>query len=119
MWSCGEPELLGAARAFECRDDQRLPHDVRRIDRFGAAGVLVHHPREQVLVEAAPVDADADGLAVSAGDLDHLRELRVALAAAADVARVDPVLGERCRAAWMLAQQLVTVEVKVAHDRNA
>ena len=55
----------------------------------GRARVLVHHPRQQVLIEAAPVDADAHRLLVPAGDFDHLGELRVALAAAADVAGID------------------------------
>ncbi len=73
---------------------------------------------EQVLVEAAPVDADAHRLAVAAGGLDHRRELRVALAAAADVAGIDAVLGERCRAGGMRREQLVPVEVEVADQRH-
>ena len=43
------------------------------------------------------------GLSIAAGDLDHLGELRVALAAAADVAGVDAVLGQRLGAGRMLA----------------
>ena len=58
------------------------------------------------------------GLLVAAGGFDHLRELRVALAATADVARVDAVLGERRGAVRMLTQQLVAVEVKVADERH-
>src|SRR5437773_2981418 len=56
---------------------------------------------------------------MTARDLDHLRELRVALAAAADVTRVDAVLGERRGAVRMLAQELVAVEVEVADQRHA
>ena len=118
MRSCGRPSSSARWALVERRDDQRLAHDVVRLDRFGGGRVLVHHPREQVLVEAAPVDADAHGLVVTAGDLDHLRELRVALAAAPDVARVDAVLGERGGALRVLAQQLVPVEVEVADQRH-
>src|SRR2546421_11781570 len=56
---------------------------------------------------------------MTARDLDHLRELRVALAAAADVTRVDAVLGERRGAVRMLAQELMAVEVEVADQRHA
>ena len=60
--------------------------------RLGQSGVVVHHLREQIGVEAAPVDADANRLVVARGDLDHLRELAVALVALAHVAWIDPVL---------------------------
>jgi hypothetical protein len=71
-----------------------------RITSIAASGsaclrVLVHHARQQILVEAAPIHADAHRLVVAAGDLDHLGELRIALAAAADVAGIDAQLGER------------------------
>src|SRR5438132_12023841 len=56
---------------------------------------------------------------MTARDLDHLRELRVALAAAADVTRVDAVLAERRGAIRMLAQELMGVEVEVADQRHA
>ncbi len=58
------------------------------------------------------------GFSILAGDLDHLGELRIALAAATDIAGVDAVLRERFRALGMFAQQLVTVEVEVADDRD-
>ena len=61
----------------------------------GALRVLVHQLREQFLVEAAPVDADAHGLVPLQRRFDHLRELAVALVALADVAGIDAVLGQR------------------------
>jgi hypothetical protein len=64
----------------------RAVHDLPRLLRLGAAGVVVHHLRQQLLVEAAPVDADAHRLGDARGDLDHLRELPVVLLALADVA---------------------------------
>ena len=53
-----------------------------------------------------------------AGHLDHFRKLRVALAAAADIAGIDAVLGERRGAARIFAQQLVPVEMEVADQRD-
>src|SRR2546430_844252 len=44
---------------------------------------------------------------MTARDLDHLRELRVALGSPPDVTRVDAVLGERRGAIRMLAQELM------------
>ena len=118
MRSCGRPSSSARCALSSADEHDRLAHHLLRIERLGLRGVLVHQARQQVRVEASPVDADAHRLAVAAGDLDHLRELRVALAAAADVARVDAVLGERRGAGGMLAQQLVAVEVKVADERD-
>src|SRR2546429_8731627 len=56
---------------------------------------------------------------MTARDLDHLRELRVALGSPPDVTRVDAVLGERRGAIRMLAQELMAVEVEVADQRHA
>jgi len=51
--------------------------------------------------------------------LDHGRELLVALRAVADVARVDAVLVQRRGALRHLYQELVPVEVEIAHERHA
>ena len=72
------------------------PRSSRRASRAASASarVLVHERRQQRLVQRAPVDADADRLAVVDGDAhDRLEVLVVALRA--DVAGVDAVLGER------------------------
>src|SRR6185503_20894316 len=53
------------------------------------------------------------------GALDHGGELLVAPGAAADVAGVDAVLGERLRARRVLREQLVPVEMEVADQRHA
>ena len=58
------------------------------------------------------------GLCVAAGDLDHLGELRIALAAAADVAGIDAVLRQRLGAGRVRLEQAVTVEMEVADDRH-
>jgi hypothetical protein len=87
-----EAEFHRALRGVERRHDQRLAHDFVRVERLLALRVLVHHAGQQILIEAAPVHADAHRLGVAARDFDHLGELRIALAAATDVAGVDAVL---------------------------
>ncbi len=109
-----QADVAREGRALERRGDERLAHHLLGLLRRGRAGVLVHHPREQLLVEAAPVDADAHRLAVLDRLLDQGRELVVALRAVADVARIDAVLVERDGALGNLGQQLVAVEVEVA-----
>src|SRR5215470_3526592 len=78
----GEARLLGQL----CGLDGALHHGVHG-HVAGAQGlaklrVRVHHAREEVLVEAAPVDADADGLAVVDGHLDDGVEVVVVVLAA-------------------------------------
>src|SRR5690606_19865030 len=79
---------------------------------------LIHHARQQVLIEAAPVHADAYRLLVAACDFDHLRELRIAFAASADVARIDPVFRERFGTSGMSLEQTMAVEVEIAYERR-
>ncbi len=114
-----QPQLFGPPRAADGRYHERLAHHRRRFPRLGQPGIVVHQPRQQLLIEAAPVDADAHRLAPFQRVLDHDRELRVVLRALADVAGIDPVLGERLRAVGVLAQQLVAVEMEIADERNA
>ena len=97
MRSCAEPDLLGERGRAQRALEHRLDVDVLRVARLRRARVRVHHLREQVLVERAPVHADAHRLVVLDGDLDDRAEVLVA-PLAADVARVDAVLGERARA---------------------
>ena len=92
-----------------------------RMTSFASSGcarlrVLVHQARQQILIEAAPVHADAHRLGVAAGDFDHFGELRIALAAATDVAGIDAVLRQRLGAGRMRLEQAVAVEMKVADD---
>ena len=74
--------------------------------------------RQQLLVERAPVGADAHRLAVADRGLDDLAELPVALVLEADVAGVDAVLVERLGAGWMVGEQLVADIVEVADQRH-
>ena len=83
----------------------------------GAPRVGVHELGQELLVERAPVDADADRLVVVDRHLDDRREVLV-MALRADVARVDPVLRERPSHLRVLDQELVAVVMEVADDRD-
>src|SRR5579862_2674292 len=113
-----QTERFGLRRAFECGRDERFTHHRVRVGRLAALRVVVHHPREKRLVEASPVDADAHRLVVSNRKLDERRELRIALAALADVARIDAELRERLCTRRVFGQELVAVEMKVADQRD-
>ena len=80
--------------------------------------VLVHQPGQQLLVERAPVDADAHRLVVADRHLDDRRELLVLLFLEADIAGIDAVLGERCGAGRMVGEQPVADIVEVADQRH-
>ena len=111
------PGRLGQLGRAHRRLEHRLDHHVARVARLGEAGVRVHQLGQDRLVERAPVDPDADRLAVVVGDLDDRREMLV-VALGAHVARVDPVLGERGGHLRVVGQQLVPVVVEVADDRH-
>jgi hypothetical protein len=114
----GKPDVARELRALQGGDDERLAHHLVRFLRLRGPAVLVHHPREKLRVERAPVHADAHGLRVLDGLLDHRGELVVALRAVAHVARVDAVLVEDDGALGHLREELVAVEVEVAHERH-
>ena len=65
-----------------------------------------------------PIDANAHRLAVFQRNVDDLRELRVTLGLETDIARVDAVFFQRCRAVRIVGQQLVADIVKVADQRH-
>ncbi len=113
-----QAHFFGADGVFDGRRDQRFIHDGLRRPWIGAQGVLVHDARQQRLVQAAPVHADAHRLVVLGGDLDHLGELGVALGALPHIARIDAVFRQRLRALGIVAQQQVAVVVEVADQRH-
>ena len=114
----GQPDLLGPGGGFERRSHHRMAHDRGRVERLGTLAVLVHDARQQVLVEAAPVDPDAHRLVVPAGQFDHLGELLVLFPAEADVARVDAVLGQCFGAGRVVGQQAMAVVMEIADQRH-
>ena len=121
----GDDDLVFAQAAFERQLGglQRGEHHALVDDFFGSlaevfVGVLLHFPHDQLLIERAAVDADANGLAVVARDLADGGELLVAPLAVAHVAGIDAVFIERAGAIGILRQQDVAVVVKIADDRS-
>ena len=113
----GHPGRLGQLGRAHRRLEHRLDHHVARIARLRGRGVLVHQLGQDGLVERAPVDPDPDRDPVVIGDADDRREVLV-VALGADVARVDPVLGERGGHLRVLGEELVPVVVEVTDDRH-
>ncbi len=85
----------------------------------GLLAVLVHHARQQRLIERAPVDADAHRLVILDRALHHGAEVVVVFAADRNVAGIDAVLGQRARRGGIFLEQDVAVVVKIADDRHA
>ena len=119
MRSAPSPSSSARSRRDERRLHDRLVHDGARILGRVALRVLVHQARQQLLIERAPVDADAHRLFVPQRDVDDGAELAVLLLLEADVAGIDAVLVERFRRGRVLAQQLVSDVVEIADERHA
>ena len=95
-------QLFGALGRQQSRLHDGLVQDGARILGRRRRRVLVHQAGQQLLVEAAPVDADAHRLGVLQRELDDGRELAVALGLEADVAGIDAILVERLGAGGVL-----------------
>ena len=112
-----EPAFLGERRRTDAALHHRVDVDIAPVARLSHARVLVHHRRQQVLIERSPVHTDPNRLVVRFRDLDDGPEILIP-ALAADVAGVDAVLRQRRRAAGVLREEQVTVVVKVPDDRH-
>ena len=73
-----EASVFGEGSGAECALEHGLDIDIACVVRLGAVRVLIHHRREQVLIERSPIHADADRLAVGDGDFDDRAEVFVA-----------------------------------------
>ena len=113
-----EAKLPGAGGTAERGGHQRFARHLLGPLRLGQLGVGVHHPGQQIVIEAAPVDADSYGLGVFERLFDHDGELPVPFVAKSDVSRIDAVLVQRLGAVRIVAQQLVPVVMEVAHQRH-
>src|SRR6266478_7072651 len=112
-----EPDLFGACGGEERRLHHRLARHLARVARVWRAGVLVHQPHQKLLIERAPIRADAHRLAVLDRGLDNRAELPVLLFLEPDVAGIDPILVERLRAGRMIGQEFMADVMKIADDR--
>jgi hypothetical protein len=109
--SPAQAELSARAR-FPAENHQRLAHARFGRQRSRRARVVVHHPREQVGVEAAPVDADAHGLP-SASPARSSANCDVVLRALADVAGLIRYLASASRTRMLgAAACAVVVEIR-------
>jgi hypothetical protein len=117
IWSGIQPEL-GALSAESSADCTSASYITCRVPGLGARRRSRPSAGQQLLVEAAPVDADAHRLVQPRRNLDHLRELAVPLVALADVAGVDAVLGQRLGAGRESRSAAVPVVVEVADQRH-
>ncbi len=114
-----EAVALGGGSRVERAGDHGFDHHVARGERLGTLAVLVHHAREERLVERTPVHADAHGLLIFDGALDHGAKVVVVFAADGYVAGIDAVFGQRARSGGIFFEQDVAVVVEVADDGHA
>jgi hypothetical protein len=84
--------MICSARRLQGGRNDGAVHDLLRRMWLSALGVVIHHLREQFLIQAAPIHADAHGFVVLGGGLNHHRKLAVVLVALAHIAGVDAVL---------------------------
>ena len=112
---------ISSARSAESSADCTIASRVtsRASRGCGRARVLVHQAGQQLLVERAPIGADAHRLAVLDRGLDDGAELAVLLLLEADIAGIDAIFVERFGAGRMIGQELVADIVKVADERHA
>ncbi len=110
--------VFGGLGGVERTHHHRFHHHVARRQWFRFLAVLVHHPRQQRLVQRTPVHADPHRLMVFDCALHHDAEIVVVLAPHRHVAGIDAVLGQRARRGWILLEQQMPVVVEVAHDRH-
>ena len=113
-----EAVMFGGGGGIEGAAAHGFEHHVARWCGIGALRVFVHEAGEESLVEGTPVDADADGLLIFDGALDHGAEIVIVFAADGDVAGIDAVLGEVLRAGGIPFEELMAVVVEVADDGN-
>ena len=73
---------------------------------------------QQLLVERAPIRADAHRLAVLDRQFDDRGELPVLLFLEADIAGIDAIFVERLGAGGMIGQQLMADVMEIADQRH-
>ena len=118
--SAPRPSSSRALGAVQRRHDDGLAHHIDRRQRRRLLRVLIHHARQQVLIEAAPVDADAHRLC------DTLQAVSIISANCGSRLLPRPTLPglilqlpQRLRTVRMRLQQLVAVEMEIADQRRA
>ncbi len=113
-----QAQLLGKFRREKRRLHDRLAHHLLCRQRGAIRLVRVHQPRQELLVERAPVHPDPHRLVVADRHFDDFGELLVLLVLEADIAGIDAVFRKRLGAGRMIGEQLVADIVKIADERH-
>ena len=113
-----ETQPFGFGGAFHGRGYQRIVHDNTGIIGRGFFGVLVHHPGQQLAIEAAPIDADANRLIKAQRRVNHGPELDIALFLKAHIAGIDAVFAQGRRAVRIFGQQRMAIVMEIANQRH-
>ncbi len=103
-------------RGLEGGEDHALVDDFFGVLAEIFVGVLLHFGHDELLIERAAVDADADRFSIIDCDFTNRRELLIAALTGADVAGIDAVLVERFGAVGILGEENVAVVMEVADD---
>ena len=104
-------ELRGAYGAF----DHCIQRHLLCVEWLTPLRILIHQFGEEAFVQGTPVNADPNRLVILDRDVHDCTEVLIP-PAGADVAGVDPILGQRARALWILREQQVPVVMEVADD---
>ena len=113
-----QPQRFGLGSALKGRNYQRFTHHSIGFLRRILSGIFVHHARDQFWIQRSPVHADAHRLVKFDGSLNHCPKLVIALAALADVTRIDTQFRQGNSAVRHLGQQLVTIKMKITSKGN-
>src|SRR5579859_2078453 len=103
-------------RGLQGGEDHALIDDVFGFFAEIFVGVFLHFGHDELLIQRAAVDADADRLSIVHSDFADSRKLFVATLACADVAGIDAVFVERFGAVWIFCEKNVAVVMEVSND---
>ena len=117
MRSCDNPTSSASSAERSALADMASRYTSRASTGALDSGVRVHHLREKILIERAPIHSNPDGLVVIERDADDRSKVLVA-ALAADVARIDAILRERLGTGRVLGEQQMPVVMEIADDRD-
>ena len=78
--------------------DHSVIHDFIEILWILEFSIFVHQVGDEFLVERAPINSNADGLAIFNCDLNDTRKILIAAVPFADITWIDPVFREGLRA---------------------
>ena len=112
------PQFFGAGRVFKGRGDKCRTRHFRNILGLGQGGIFIHQAGQKILVQAAPVDADAHRAVIFQRRFNHRRKLAIALFLEPNIARINPVFRQCLGAGRVDVEQLVADIMKIADQRN-